>query len=113
MCYDSISNGMHMVYYPKGDFAMKKILVVEDDLILNKTLCYNLRNSGYQVNSANTAGAAVKEAGAAHFDLVVLDVNLPDGSGFDLCRRIKAAKSCACCYLSDSPGHGRGHAERL
>lgn len=45
---------------------MKKILVVEDDLILNKTLCYNLRNSGYQVNSANTAGAAVKEAGAAH-----------------------------------------------
>ena len=70
---------------------MKKILVVEDDLILNKTLCYNLRNSGYQVNSANTAGAAVKEAGAAHFDLVVLDVNLPDGSGFDLCRRIKAA----------------------
>ena len=75
---------------PKGDFAMKKILVVEDDLILNKTLCYNLRNSGYQVHSANTAGAAVKEA-AAHFDLVVLDVNLPDGSGFDLCRRIKAA----------------------
>ena len=70
---------------------MKKILVVEDDLILNKTLCYNLRNSGYQVHSANTAGAAVKEAGAAHFDLVVLDVNLPDGSGFDLCRRIKAA----------------------
>ena len=90
---------------------MKKILVVEDDLILNKTLCYNLRNSGYQVNSANTAGAAVKEAGAAHFDLVVLDVNLPDGSGFDLCRRIKAANPApAVIFLT---GHGRGHAERL
>lgn len=69
---------------------MKKIIVVEDDLILNKTLCYNLANSGYRIYSAVSLSQASDMLTAGKFDLAVLDVNLPDGSGFDLCRQIKA-----------------------
>lgn len=68
---------------------MKRILLVEDDLILNKTLCYNLTNCNYQVHSVTTAREAASKIASIQFDLAILDVNLPDGSGFDLCRQIK------------------------
>lgn len=66
-----------------------KILVVEDDQLLNNTLCYNLATEGYTVDSAMTKSAAEKSSKTQNYDLVVLDINLPDGNGFDLCREIK------------------------
>lgn len=69
---------------------MKKILVVEDDTLLNKTLCYNLTIAGYAVDSAVSAVLATRLFEKQEYDLVVLDINLPDGNGFDLCRDIKA-----------------------
>lgn len=75
---------------------MKKILVVEDDLILNKTLCYNLTNCGYEVHSAASAKRAFDIFDHSNFDLIVLDVNLPDGNGFDLCRHFKTAQKEIC-----------------
>ena len=68
---------------------MKKILVVEDDTLLNKTLCYNLTLAEYKADAALSAGAARDLYLKQGYDLFVLDVNLPDGSGFDLCRDIK------------------------
>lgn len=68
---------------------MKKILVVEDDVLLNKTLSYSLENQGYRVASAFTAAGARQLYIAEESHLYVLDINLPDGSGFDLCREIK------------------------
>lgn len=80
---------------------MKKILVVEDDLLLNKTLCYNLSNKGYDVDAATSA----KEAGSLFsrntYHLVILDVNLPDGNGFDLCHKLKdCGKNTAVLFLT-------------
>lgn len=69
---------------------MRKILVVEDDTLLNKTLCYNLSLAGYRVDTALSAVSAQGLFEKQEYDLVVLDVNLPDGNGFDLCREIKA-----------------------
>lgn len=66
-----------------------RILVVEDDRLLNHTLCYNLDTAGYTVDSALTKAAASNFLAKQHYDLIVLDVNLPDGNGFDFCREVK------------------------
>ncbi len=68
---------------------MKKILLVEDDALLNKTLTYNLISEGYDTVSALNAGTAAQLLTQTEYDLVLLDINLPDGSGYDLCRLIK------------------------
>ena len=70
---------------------MKKILVVEDDLALSAGLCFELDTSGYLTVAAYGCRKARRFLEGEHFDLAILDVNLPDGSGFDLCREIKAA----------------------
>lgn len=69
---------------------MKKILVVEDDVLLGKTLCYNLTLAGYTADAALSSNSARIQFENNDYDLFVLDVNLPDGNGFDLCRDIKA-----------------------
>ena len=66
-----------------------RILVVEDDRLLNTTLCYNLSANGYQVESSLTKKEAEQLCQKQSYDLIVLDVNLPDGNGFDFCREIK------------------------
>ena len=66
-----------------------RILVVEDDRLLNNTLCYNLDTAGYAVDSSLTKSAASNFLTKQDYDLIVLDVNLPDGNGFDFCREVK------------------------
>ena len=66
-----------------------RILVVEDDRLLNNTLCYNLNTAGYAVDSALTKSAASSFLTKQDYNLIVLDVNLPDGNGFELCKLIK------------------------
>ena len=68
---------------------MRKILVVEDDTLLNKVLCYNLTITGYTVDSAESAVSAKELYQKKEYDLIILDINLPDGNGFDLCSDIK------------------------
>ncbi|MCI8636108.1 MAG: response regulator transcription factor [Eubacterium sp.] len=68
---------------------MKKILLVEDDALFNKTLTYNLISEGYDTVSVRNAGMADEALARTEYDLVLLDVNLPDGNGYDLCRIIK------------------------
>ena len=68
---------------------MKHILVVEDDSFLNKMLSYNLRADGYEITSVLNARTATKALRSREFDLVLLDINLPDGNGYDLCKLIK------------------------
>ena len=66
-----------------------KILVVEDDRLLNNTLCYNLSAAGYEVDAALTKSVAERFCRKQEYDLIVLDINLPDGNGFELCKLIK------------------------
>ena len=68
---------------------MKQILIVEDDSLLNKMLTYNLTADGYSVTSVLNARTAADTLARQKFDLVLLDINLPDGNGYDLCRLIK------------------------
>lgn len=66
-----------------------RILVVEDDRLLNNTLCYNLSAIGYVTDAAVTKAEATALYEKQDYALVVLDVNLPDGNGFDFCRELK------------------------
>lgn len=69
-----------------------KILVVEDDLALSAGLCFELDSGGYLTMAAYNCGKARQLLQETAFDLVILDVNLPDGSGFDLCKEIKTVE---------------------
>jgi DNA-binding response OmpR family regulator len=67
------------------------ILIVEDDANLRLTLEDNLEHEGYQVATAATAREARERLAATRFDLLVLDVMLPDEDGYALCRWLRQA----------------------
>jgi DNA-binding response OmpR family regulator len=67
-----------------------KILVVDDDMELLGLIGFALRQAGYLVIEAADGGAALAAFEREQPDLVILDVNLPVMSGFDVCRRIRA-----------------------
>ncbi|WP_297984041.1 response regulator transcription factor [uncultured Oscillibacter sp.] len=70
---------------------MAKILVVEDDLALSAGLCFALDEAGHLTAAAYTCQKARQLLKTGQFDLVILDVNLPDGNGFDICRDCKSS----------------------
>ena len=69
-----------------------RILRVEDDQLLTNTLCYNLCMSGYSLDSALSKQQASNYIKKYDYDIIVLDINLPDGNGFDLCRELKECR---------------------
>ena len=70
---------------------MSALLLVEDDENLRVTLADNLEEQGYAVTQAATVQAAWAALEAARFEVVVLDLMLPDGDGYALCRKLRAA----------------------
>jgi DNA-binding response OmpR family regulator len=65
------------------------ILVVEDETSIASFVSAYLKNAGYTVRTASTAKAAVAELAGEAPSLIVLDLNLPDGDGVELCRGIR------------------------
>lgn len=78
-----------MVSQGKNDLATKKILVVDDEESLADMLATALRFAGYEVGSEPTGLDALQAIKDVPPDLVILDVNLPDIDGFEVCRRIR------------------------
>ena len=70
---------------------MSSILLVEDDENLRVTLGDNLEEQGYAVTQAATVKSAWQALEAGRFDVVVLDLMLPDGDGYSLCRQLRDA----------------------
>ncbi len=68
---------------------MAKILLVEDDFALAMGTEYALQAEGYEVVKASTAAAARSAVAGERPDLVLLDVMLPDGDGYTICREIR------------------------
>jgi len=68
---------------------MEQILIVEDDIALNKGLCKALKADNRQVISCPDMKSARKQLLCGTVSLVLLDINLPDGSGLDFLREIK------------------------
>ena len=66
-----------------------KILVVDDEKLLVKGMKFNLENEGYEVECAYDGAAAVELARDGKYDLIVLDVMMPEGDGLEACMRIR------------------------
>ena len=66
-----------------------KILVVDDERLLVKGIKFNLENEGYQVECAYDGAAAVDLARSGGFDLIILDLMMPEIDGLEACMRIR------------------------
>ena len=66
------------------------IFLLEDDEAIGIGLTYSLENEGYNVTLAKSVKEAEKIIDEKEFSLYILDLTLPDGSGYDVCKRIKA-----------------------
>ena len=66
-----------------------KILVVDDEKLLVKGIKFNLENEGYQVECAYNGAAAVELARTGSFDLIILDLMMPEMDGLEACMRIR------------------------
>lgn len=67
---------------------MKTILIVEDDRILNRGVSFALKKEGYEIISAYSLEEAKNVIIKNDINFLLLDINLPDGSGLDLCEQI-------------------------
>lgn len=76
-----------------GGVMIPKVLVVDDEPALLDVITYNLKAAGFSVLTASDADEALQVFRSEHPDLVVLDVMLPSGSGFDVCRLIRQSGS--------------------
>lgn len=81
---------------------MSKILLLEDDLSLINGLSFAFKKQGFELNIART----LKEADAlwvdGRYDLLVLDVSLPDGTGFEFCKRVRQVSKVPIIFLTAS-----------
>ena len=66
-----------------------RILVVDDERLLVKGIKFNLENEGYQVECAYDGAAAVELAREGQFDLIILDLMMPEIDGLEACMRIR------------------------
>ena len=71
------------------------VLVVDDDPYINRLVCSFLKHGGYSPRSALDGKAALAEIEQAVPGLIVLDIMLPDMTGYDICRTVKDAERTA------------------
>ena len=79
---------------------MKRLLLVEDDRSLGATLHERLLREPYDVAWVETKQRALKKLDEGLWDLVILDIGLPDGSGFELARHIKQSTSVPIMFMT-------------
>lgn len=78
----------------------KRILLLEDEQAIADTLIYALQSEGFEVRHVRLVGEALQAFLGEVPDLAVLDVGLPDGSGFDVCRAIRKTSELPIVFLS-------------
>ena len=79
---------------------MKRIFFVEDDQSLIKGLSFALAKQGYETDIARTKLEAQRLWQDGKYDLVILDVSLPDGSGYDICKKIRKTSKTPIIFLT-------------
>lgn len=79
---------------------MKKILLVEDNDTIVMGLKYLLEKEGFQFSSVKTIQETVEIMGKENIDLILLDINLPDGDGFSICSKLKEKEDVPIIFLT-------------
>lgn len=77
-----------------------KILFVEDDDAIALGLIYSLEKEGYQITHYKTQKEAINALSGQSFDLLLLDVGLPDGNGYEICRYAKSKQEVPVIFLT-------------
>ena len=80
---------------------MSNILLLEDDLSLINGLSFAFKKQGFELNIARTLKEAEELWTDGKYDLLVLDVSLPDGSGFEFCKRVRLTSKVPIIFLTD------------
>lgn len=81
---------------------MKRIFLLEDDLSLINGLSFAFKKQGFESDVARTLREADALWTDGRYDLLVLDVTLPDGSGFDFCRKVRLTSKVPIIFLTAS-----------
>jgi len=79
---------------------MKRLFLLEDDLSLINGLSFAVKKQGYEIVIARTTLEAEALWADDKYDLVILDVSLPDGSGFDFCKKIRQTSKVPIMFLT-------------
>jgi DNA-binding response OmpR family regulator len=79
---------------------MNRLLLVEDDESLALGIEFSLKDGGYEVSRAATVEGGKKIFHLEQFDLILLDVNLPDGNGYELCEYIRTKSEVPIIFLT-------------
>lgn len=77
-----------------------KLFFLEDDAAIGMGLSYSLKNEGYDVTVAKNVKSAYEILNKETFSLYILDLTLPDGSGYDVCREIKKSGDFPVIFLT-------------
>ena len=82
--------------------SVSNILLLEDDLSLINGLSFAFKKQGFELNIARTLKEAEELWTDGKYDLLVLDVSLPDGSGFEFCKRVRLTSKVPIIFLTAS-----------
>ena len=83
---------------------MKKILIVDDDRDLSFIISEILESYGFSVTHAKSCGEAFELLGSEKFSLILLDINLPDGTGFEICSELRRVSAVPVIFASARTG---------
>ena len=81
---------------------MRKILLLEDDLSLINGLSFAFRKQGFELAVVRTLKEANELWGEGKYDLLVLDVSLPDGTGYEFCKKVRQVSKVPIIFLTAS-----------
>ena len=84
----------------------KKLLLVEDDTAIAMGLEYSLQQENYEVTTCGSAASAMARISSEKYDIALLDVSLPDGNGFDICKKLKIQGDTPVIFLTARDDEG-------
>jgi len=85
---------------------MIKLLLVEDDEAITAGLEYSLSQEGFKVVTCHNAASAFDKIQSQDFDFAIIDISLPDGNGFDICKRLKEKGDVPVIFLTARDDEG-------
>lgn len=80
--------------------AMRQVLIADDEARIRDVVQYALEQDGFTVTAVSDGRAALEKAEQLEFDLIVLDVMMPEMDGFEVCRKLRAQKNTPILFLS-------------
>lgn len=90
----------------QSPFEGYKLLLVEDDRSIAEGLEYYLTQEGFMLTCCDSVGTALEALADTKFDLAILDITLPDGSGYELCKKIKEQSNTPVIFLTARDDEG-------